>query len=497
MNYSMKDNNIFYKLLRPLLYFYFLFTTSTVKGMDHFSIPTGKGYRVENIKIGQIFVSDYKFKISDNNQPINGLGVNGRIIKSDDDYIVRILMKDKNGKSYLVMECYDELNDSSTFVMENYSEETALLPNTTPDSFFVFVHHAVLKLDGIVYSITDDKSGLDSSDNVTKIKELRQEQAKVKAANINRYNRKHKKLWFAGLTDICMADFETRRRQLGFSANQNTGGLEYYIGGIFEMGSHVQRNPPPNSPYISHFDWRDRHGKNWMTSVKNQGNSQYCAAFSSVGALEGLTNLFFNRLLDLDLSEQEAARCNEYQAPSVFYTGMELHYPIDYIVEHGVCDEISYPFYNANTPDCIRDQITPIYTVQPSGQRSIFFDDDTIKFELINSGPLISGYYFDVGGDSIPDRIHAMTLVGYGTIQAGDKYSVIDNGVLLESDSIDVRDERVGLTYWIFKDSYYGLYEWEHDGYMYLIFNNPQWMVPPYAYELLTSSLHTPKIFVE
>jgi C1A family cysteine protease len=69
--------------------------------------------------------------------------------------------------------------------------------------------------------------------------------------------------------------------------------MEYYNGGIFELGdisSNVNQQTSIPSLYIDNFDWRNRHGKNWMTSCKNQGNSGYCTAFATISSLEAMVN---------------------------------------------------------------------------------------------------------------------------------------------------------------------------------------------------------------
>ena len=59
-------------------------------------------------------------------------------------------------------------------------------------------------------------------------------------------------------------------------------------------------------PYGS-FDWRNKDGQNWMTSVKNQGSCGSCWAFAAVGAVEAVINIERNDPdIDIDLSEQLA-----------------------------------------------------------------------------------------------------------------------------------------------------------------------------------------------
>ena len=469
---------------RSFFLFFCLCFVASAYGIDIFSLA-GKSTSSSTLSVGQSYAGSHAMALP--TEPINGLSINGRITIQDDDYFVRFLLKDKKGNEYVVMESYKELNDDSSIDLKGYCEETALLSDVVPDSLKLIIHHATFQCDNIVLLYSDRSPSKDKDLLLAQAKEIRIRQTEDKAERINRYNKSHKKLWFAGVTDLSTKDFATRMRQLGFRENQNTGGLEYYIGGIFEMGETLHRDTT-SSPYVNSFDWRDRHGKNWMTSVKNQYDSQYCAAFSSIGALEGLTNIYYNQDLHLDLSEQEAACCNAYDGVDFFYWGMPIDPVLLYITTHGVCDDQSYPYVNY-PQSCRSDEIETQILIQPNNYHIISANTDTIKNALIQKGPLISGYYssyiVDINtGDTIPDGGHAMTLVGYGTIQAGQTFSVNYNGVILETETIDVHDERVGKTYWIFKDSYYGQYEWEHDGYMYLIFNDDTWMHPPYAYDI-------------
>lgn len=73
-----------------------------------------------------------------------------------------------------------------------------------------------------------------------------------------------------------------------------------------------------------------------MTPVKDQGQSCYCSAFAAVSCVEALSNLYYNKKLDLDLSEQEAACCNEYvQSRDPYTGGMSIDAPLDYFRDHG------------------------------------------------------------------------------------------------------------------------------------------------------------------
>ena len=61
----------------------------------------------------------------------------------------------------------------------------------------------------------------------------------------------------------------------------------------------------------SSFDWRNVHGENWNSPPKHQGIVASCTSFSSMGAIEASINLYYNRHLDIDLSEQALSSCSE------------------------------------------------------------------------------------------------------------------------------------------------------------------------------------------
>ena len=62
-----------------------------------------------------------------------------------------------------------------------------------------------------------------------------------KVDKINAYNNAHQKIWFAGVTELSKMPFEDRMRVLGFDESYNTGGFEYYTGGIFEIGESLDQ----------------------------------------------------------------------------------------------------------------------------------------------------------------------------------------------------------------------------------------------------------------
>ena len=95
----------------------------------------------------------------------------------------------------------------------------------------------------------------------------------------------------------------------------NLQGFEYYSGGIFELktgGSGVvaelSEELAETNSLPSGWDWRDRHGENWVTPIRNQGSCGSCWAFSVVGATETLTNLYFNQHINNNSHKDKVQR---------------------------------------------------------------------------------------------------------------------------------------------------------------------------------------------
>ena len=431
-------------------------------------------------------------------EAICGLSVSGTVEKENEDYFVRIILKDKEGMEYLVLESYEEINDDHSFVFNNYCEETALLANgAEPDSIKVVAKYAKVTLDKIAYhpaSVSELKSN--ASRNADAYKELRKEQLTAIVDKINAYNISHNKLWRAGVTRVSQKSYEAKKRVMGFFDESCTDGIEYYIGGIFEAGSKQAsvrqiRTGESSLPFVEHFDWRDRHGRNWMTSIKDQGSSGYCGFFTTAGSIEAVANLYYNRLLGLNLSEQEIASCHDHDvAIDPYISGVELPEPLEYVRDNGVSNELSYPFVDLPNQCCLTGSFVPDTIVNIDGfheynMYALYSRGylDSLKYAIINRGPLASGIIYRTisQDDEIHVSGHGMVLVGFGTIQQGDTIKVEYNyGPQTWEDIIfDASDDRIGGTYWIYKNSWGE--DSEHDGYLYLYHTYPALMTSSYS----------------
>lgn len=418
--------------------------------------------------------SCYAEKLSVTTDVVYGFSIDGELSIIQEDYLVRVLVKGKDGREHLVMESYRELLGNIPTLFEDYSEETLLTNGIDLDSLIIYTRGANLQINRIRY--LSDIRTIEDKKEFEKIAEVIRDKKKKNVEKINKYNETHHLLWRADITWLSQQSYETKKRILGLRDDYSSRGIEYYAGGIIEIDDIEQPTQAlrPVTSYVDNFDWRKRHGKNWMTPVKHQGNSNCCFLFACVGAVEALTNLYYNQKLDLILSEQELVSCSGLTNPYINGTPSDMNeIPLNYLVNHGICDSISYPFvYFPNQP-CLSGSITPNEQICISGYNEVERDENEIKKALINHGPLVSGIR------SIAWMNHSMVLVGYGVLQAGDTiyhhlgYNYDTHTYFHDKYfTIEENDPHIGRTYMIYKSSY-GLSDNDTNlGYMYVIHNN-------------------------
>ena len=394
---------------------------------------------------------------------ITGLAISGTVTKTSPDYVVRVVVTDVKGNDYLVMESYEEINSESSFSFSNYCEETSSLPPFSPDSLKIYLKDATIDISALHISQRRE------SINEHKVRRMKQERSIVD--RINEYNRSHRRLWVADTTALSHLDYATRKRILGFADDQSTFGYEYYVAGVFEVGHQTISSSRKSSPYVESVDWRNRYGKNWMTPAKNQGWSSFCTAFATLGAAEALANIYYNQNLNLDLSEQEIASCAD-TIPHSYLQGIFQGVALNYLENHGVCDEATFPFdyYNTyGTVPCMSDSVSPQIVLRIGGNHIVGLTENDVKHALIHNGPLLSGY----PRRAVPG--HAMTLVGYNTFHIGDtvyRYKYTDSYQTLPQIYVLTPQDSayLGRSYWIFKNSYAGAHNDYQNGYKYILF---------------------------
>lgn len=407
--------------------------------------------------------------------PLNNLGtiyalsIDAIITQPREASFVRIVLEDVEGHNYLVAESDRFRNDTTTVNLSEYCEETAQLNGITPLRLKCYLTHASLQLTGIHISNEIPTRGMATEQELRSMKEA---QVQSVVDRINEYNVRHGKLWRAGINSRALfkKEYYLIDEEDSYLAN-----IKYYIDGIYEFGEPVAEKSVSTSNYPSSYDWRYIHGgqKQYITPIKNQDSTNWCATYAALGMLEAHINLKYNDTINLDLSEPSVA----YYLQPNYWLGANETKVLNYIKNHGAIDEQSLPYQtyvNHNMPEIRPEGNENVkisnYLSMPYSWRS---NPESLKDSLIKRGPCMSGFYWPNAFKS-----HEMLLVGYGVVTP-DSFYIVNNTCIFnyvsENDSVNI-----GKTFWIFKDSYAGVLDWGHQGYMYLIMHNYSYMRTPY-----------------
>lgn len=451
---------------------------------DCFRLAPERSQSAERLNMEKVFYREEVFRPF-KDVMLSGISISGHINVLKDNFLVRVIVTDKSGGEHLLLEVYDEIYDNALTSFYDYGEETLLLDNVIPSTVKVVVKNAVLELTNIKCVPFNQNVEIKEKQLFQQQRsELLKEQKKCKIDRINSYNNRHGKLWVAGETSLSSACYANVKRILGMNDACSIRGLEYYTGGLFEIGdlndiSHRIMSTG-SSRYVESFDWTNRHGKSWTTTVKDQKKSGYCTAFGTAATTESMTYLFYNQIFHLDLSEQEIACCTPNNHDP--WNGINPDSALVYLREHGVCQEDDYPFVNQSGEPCRSDIIDAQDTIKITNyQVESTATFDTLKWAVINKGPLVSWIYVN-GTHSLN---HCMELVGYGIVTEGMTINDFLDGnynathVVIGGNGLGGNDPRIGMTYWKFKNSWGP--NTANNGYMYVLFDAPYRMYRNYS----------------
>lgn len=233
------------------------------------------------------------------NQSISSLSVSAKIKLNNYDSYVRFIMKDGINKiEYLIYEAFYPKDDIYYSInIKDYAYETYSLLNVIVEDIKVEINNAECEIKEFSYS-TKENQKVASQHKQDKVKhKAKQDSLIVLKINYNLKNSNKK--WLAKETDITKMTYSQRKNILPKNDKgeiPNLQGFEFYAGGIFEVmtgvgNSTTSYSKKTNSLYVADFDWRNRHGMNWMTSIKSQ-QCNHCWAFCPVGVAEALVNIF-------------------------------------------------------------------------------------------------------------------------------------------------------------------------------------------------------------
>lgn len=381
-----------------------------------------------------------------------GMAIDASITFQNASSYARVILLDTQFNEYLIYENYPYLSGSMKINVEQVCEETALLHGVQPYKLRIELQDAELELAGIYLA----NKGQVVSDLKRKQKEKKQAQNRYKVEQLNKHLRTMGQGWIAGGTSISELSYADRKKLYGNGTFPS--GFEFYAGGVISSGnSSSLKSASSSSLFVPEWDWRNRHGRNWITPVKNQELCGACWAFAAAGATEAMFNVFYNQVINLDLSEQDLLSCSGAGSCDGGYPGTALNY----ISSTGVVDENCFP-YTALDENCSSKGSSPNTLVKISGKvdfgSSLYpKTDDDLKRMLIEMGPISGG---------LLDWSHAMVLTGYKTVEAGDTMYYRDLSLSRYWKVVEAGDPLIGKTVWIFKNSW-GKYSGDQ-GYVYV-----------------------------
>ncbi|MFH1207645.1 MAG: C1 family peptidase [Patescibacteria group bacterium] len=384
-----------------------------------FSMPLTDAHALE---INKEFIANEEIGLSIN-EKIKSLTITGEANLAHRDSFVRIIAVDESDNELLVYQAGFPLNEISN--IDQVCEETCNLSNLLIKKIAVELSDdgSILYLDKINYLTSQDylRSPLENADIESRDSIGSQIQLKINLINKGNLG------WTAGLTSAAHLKYSDKKNLFGGWFG-NTCGFEFFTGeGVFtfcdDKSASGKTTADPTGTAINDsndhvsFDWRNRHGQNWNTPVKDQGLCGSCWAFSAIGSLEGVINAYFNQHLDIDLSEQELVSCGGGGNCGSGEAGSALHY----IRNNGISTEECFPYTFPQPKQC---------SLCENGERWSFKEFSGIKAGAPSKDIEIKKLLNQYGPLSMSGPLslwsHAIVLSGYGYDEGGS-YWIIKN----------------------------------------------------------------------
>ena len=441
---------------------------------EYFSLP--EGTQTEALVIDQVFEESQKIPLAYQSKVVS-VGLNGSYQLMAKDGLIRVIIGDGLEKEYLLFEAYSKLSPEEG-VISNHCEETCNLSAIDIKYLRVEINNASITINNLAFP-KREVSGASLLESTLKLsEEYKTNQEEIKIEKINRRIKEKGQIWVAGKTSVSGLSYEEKKGLFSTDELPNLQGFEYYRGGIFEIETNAPEMPvavseafalagtatptPPGPPEF--FDWRNVHGENWLTSVKNQGYCGNCSIFCATSAIELLTNLYFNQPLNLDLSEQFITSCGNYTCN--FNRGIvaSSRDTFNYFRANRVVDEGCFSYRAVDndgcdwnscelTPALCSDQCSnPSQKIKVEGNSERIFvtvigpsRENELKKSLISRGAVVADLFRGT---------HCMHIVGYGLIKEGDAVYEGGGSPHTTPPIISPGNSLIGKTFWIFKNSW-------------------------------------------
>jgi Papain family cysteine protease len=190
----------------------------------------------------------------------------------------------------------------------------------------------------------------------------------------------------------------------------------------FGLDEAIERNtitlPPDGGSAAGLVDWRNRWGRNWITSIRDQNHCQACWAFAGTALVEAMVRIehtTWTRLSEGDVHRGVGKTCPD---------GGNLGEVSEFFAKHGICDPGSWPWSTvssdyAPTPDrngrSVRGPAFDIVSVADSKNWLDTVGPLVTWLEVYNDFSAVSGTVYRRSRD--PSNAarggHFMLIIGY------------------------------------------------------------------------------------
>uniref|UniRef100_A0A8C2PE89 Dipeptidyl peptidase 1 n=1 Tax=Capra hircus TaxID=9925 RepID=A0A8C2PE89_CAPHI len=136
------------------------------------------------------------------------------------------------------------------------------------------------------------------------------------------------------------------------------------------------------------WDWRNVHGINFVTPVRNQGSCGSCYSFASMGMMEARIRILTNNTQTPILSPQEVVSCSQYAQ------GCEGGFPYliagKYAQDFGLVEEDCFPYTGTDSPCKLKEGCFRYYSSEYHYVGGFYggCNEALMKLELVHQGPM-------------------------------------------------------------------------------------------------------------